>query len=145
MRLVLVCVLTVVPAMPLAAQQRTKPPKTVSLSGCVVPDLKTPGQFDIVETTTREKYHVTGKDFREYVGRLVQVDGGIDVGGLKVKGGLHPSPNVAAQAGAMDPSRAAVAAAVAERSTGTVELQEFKVKTIHPTGGACPAAPEEKK
>jgi len=123
----------------LSAQDSKPPkaPKVVSLNGCVQPDEKTPGQFTLTDTSLHQKFHLKGRDFREYVGRLVKVDGGVDVKGLKIKGGLQPNANIAGQAGAMDPSRAVVAAAVAEGSVGTVDVQDFQVKTIRPTGGRC--------
>jgi hypothetical protein len=121
-----------------AGEQQPKAPKVVSLSGCIEPDLKSPGQFTLTDKAAHRTYRVTGLDFREYAGRLVEVDGGVNLGRVTVKGGLRPNPNVAAQAGAMDPSRAAVASAVAESTTGgDVNVQEFRVKTIRPTGGSC--------
>jgi hypothetical protein len=85
------------------------------------------------------KYHLTGKDFREYLGRPVQVDGGVVVKGLAISGGLRPTANVSAQAGAIDPSRAIVQAATEQSTTGTeVDVQEFRVKTVRSASGACP-------
>ena len=66
------------------------------------------------------------------------MDGGVVVKGLVIKGGLQPNPNIAAQAGALDPSRAAVQAQTSGSTTGTTpDLQEFRVKTIRSTGGTC--------
>jgi hypothetical protein len=125
-----------------AADAQTKkpaPPKTITLTGCVERDETTPDQFTVIDRNDGTKYRVTGKDFREYVGRLVQLDGGIVVKGLAIKGGLQPNPNIAAQAGALDPSRAAVQAQTtpAPKSPLQPDIQEFKVKTIKPQGGAC--------
>ena len=115
-----------------------KPPKTITLSGCVEQDPNVADRFTITDTDG-SKYRVTGKDFREYLHRPVQLDGGINVKGLKVSGGLKPTANIAAQAGAIDPSRAMVQAATAESSTGAdVDVQEFKVKAIRPASGTCP-------
>jgi len=70
--------------------------------------------------------------------RPVQIDGGVVVKGLKISGGLKPTANVAAQAGAIDPSRAMVQAATSESGTGTaVDVQEFRVKAIRPASGTC--------
>jgi hypothetical protein len=67
------------------------------------------------------------------------VDGGIVVKGLKISGGLLPNANIAGQAGAIDPSRAAVQAATNDSGTGApVDIPEFKVKTIKPASGDCP-------
>ena len=57
---------------------------------------------------------------------------------LVIKGGLTPNANVAAQAGAMDPARAAVASACGSAGPGTVDvLPEFKVKSVRPVSGGC--------
>src|SRR5262249_47019396 len=105
MRFIAACLLAAAPCVLLAAPQRVKPQKTATLVGCVEPDLKSPGQFVLTESKTHERYRVTGVDFREYVGRIVQVDGGAATGRVKIKTGLKPNPNVAAQAGAIDPAR----------------------------------------
>jgi hypothetical protein len=118
--------------------QLKKPPKTVTLSGCIETDGKTPDRYMLTDTMGGLKYHLTGKDFREYLGRPIQVDGGVVVKGLKISGGLQPSANVAAQAGAIDPSRAVVQAATSESGTGTpVDVQDFRVKTIRQAAGSC--------
>jgi hypothetical protein len=125
-----------------AAQDKKppKPPKTITINGCLERDQTEPDHFTIVDTKDGIKYRVTGKDFREFLTRPVQLDGGIVVKGLKISGGLKPSANVAAQAGSIDPSRAMVQAATSESGTGTeVDVQEFRVKAIHPAStGACP-------
>jgi hypothetical protein len=116
-----------------------KPPKTITLSGCVEQDPNAADRFTITDTKDGSKYRLTGKDFREYLHRPVQLDGGIAVKGLKISGGLKPTANVAAQAGAIDPSRAMVQAATAESSTGgDVDVQEFRVKAVRPASGTCP-------
>jgi hypothetical protein len=124
-----------------AAQDKkpAKPPKTITLSGCVERDPTGPDRFTITDTNDGNKYRVTGKDFREFLDRPVQLDGGVVVKGLKISGGLKPTANVAAQAGAIDPSRAMVQAATTESGTGTpVDVQEFRVKAIRPaTSGSC--------
>jgi len=123
-----------------AEEQKKKqaPPKVVSLTGCVERDETAPDQYTVTDTTEGVKYRVTGKDFREYLGRSVQVDGGVVVKGIVIKGGLQPTANIAAQAGALDPSRAAVEAQTSGATTGSsTNLQEFRVKTIRTAGGSC--------
>jgi hypothetical protein len=120
-----------------SAAQTKKPPKVIALTGCVERDEKTPDQFTITDPQAGGTYRVSGKDFGEFVGRRIQVDGTV-VKGVAIKGGLQPTPNIAAQAGALDPSRAAVQAATAGTAAKpTAETPEFRVKTIHPAGGAC--------
>lgn len=113
-------------------------PKTLSLSGCVVGNEKTPDQFTI-EDAAEGKYRLTGLKLGNYVGQRVQLAGTIvETKKLIVKGGLLPNPNVAAQAGAMDPARAAVASSGGAAGPGTVDLPEFKVKSVRPVSGGCP-------
>ena len=128
-------------SLPLAAQDKKKAdktPKTISLSGCVVRGEKTNDPFTL-EDATEGKYRLSGVSLRDYLGQRVQIAGGVvETKRLVVKGGLLPNPNVAAQAGAMDPARAAVAASGGAAGPGTVDLPEFKVKSVRPVSGGCP-------
>jgi len=146
--LVIALSLSVVCTLPLLAQQKQQkeqknetakqPPKTISLSGCVVNDEKAPGQYTI-EDASEGKFRLTGLKLREYAGQRVQLAGAIaETKRLTIKGGLTPNANVAAQAGAMDPARAAVASAGGAAGPGTVDLPEFKVKSVRPVSGGCP-------
>lgn len=130
---------TLVAALALSANvfaQSKKPPKIITLSGCVERSEKTPDQFTITDPEAGGTYRVSGKDFAEFVGRRVQVDGGVVVKGFAIKGGLQPNANVAAQAGSIDPGRAAVQAATSP-STASAQTPEFRVRTIRPTVGTC--------
>jgi hypothetical protein len=127
---------------PLAAQQKKTPdkktPKTISLSGCVVSSEKAPDQFTL-DDAVEGKFRLTGLRLRDYLGQRVQLAGAVvETKRLTIRGGLMPNPNVAAQAGAMDPARAATAAAGGSAGPGTVDLPEFKVKSVRPVSGACP-------
>ena len=122
----------------LAAQEKDKKPKTLSLSGCVVRGEKTPDQFTL-EDVTEGKYRLSGVKLRDYIGQRVMIAGGVvETKRLTIKGGLTPNANVAAQAGAMDPARAAMASAGGASGPGTVELPEFKVRSVRPVSGGCP-------
>jgi len=113
-------------------------PKTISLSGCVVRGEKTPDQYTL-DDAEEGKYRLTGLNLRDYIGKRVQIAGGIiETKRLTIKGGLTPNANVAGQAGAMDPARAAMAGAGGAAGPGTVELPEFKVKSVRPVSGGCP-------
>jgi len=114
------------------------PPKMITLSGCVVRGETTPGQYTIEDKDAGTKYRLTGTDFRDYIGKRVQIVGGVPSRRLTIVGGLTPNANVAAQAGDMDPSRAANAAAGGVAGPGNVQLPEFKVKSVRPVSGACP-------
>ena len=141
MRLTLVLGLSLLAALPIHAQDKDKkkaPPKTISLSGCVVTNEKSPDQFTL-DDATEGKYRLTGMKLGDYVGQRVQLAGAVvENKRLVIKGGLVPNANVAAQAGAMDPARAAVASSGGTAGPGTVDLPEFKVKSVRPVSGGCP-------
>jgi len=116
---------------------KAAPPKPITLSGCVQRGESGPDQFTLSEKKGSQVYRLTGTDLRDYVGRRVQIVGGIPSKRLRIVGGLTPSPNAAAQAGAQDPARAATAAASGSAGPGTVELPEFRVKSVRPITGSC--------
>ena len=123
----------------LAQTKKDEKPKNevITLSGCVARAERTPGQYTLEDKKTGVTYRLSGTTVRDYVGQTVLVVGGSDSRKLKIKGGLVPSPNVAAQAGAMDPARAAVASQGGSAGPGAVELPEFKVKSVRPVTGSC--------
>jgi hypothetical protein len=129
---------------PLVAQEKAaKPPKpepepkVLSLSGCVVRGESGPNQYTI-EDKTEGTYRLTGTDLREYIGKRVQLLGAVpNSKRLRIVGGLTPNANVAAQAGDMDPARAAVASAGGSAGPGNVQLPEFRVKSVRPVSGGC--------
>jgi len=114
-------------------------PKVLTLSGCVVRGETTPGQYTLEDKEDGTTYRLTGTDVRDYIGRRVQIVGGTpSPRKLTIVGGLTPNANVAAQAGDMDPARAAMAGAGGAAGPGTVQLPEFRVKSVRPVSGACP-------
>jgi hypothetical protein len=126
-----------------AKPEAAKPaPKVLTLSGCVVRGETPPGQtgqYTIEDKEEGVTYRLTGTDVRDYIGRRVQVVGGVpSPRRFTIVGGLTPNANVAAQAGDMDPARAAVASAGGSAGPGTVQLPEFKVKSVRPASGGCP-------
>jgi hypothetical protein len=138
--------LSLLTAWPIVAQDKQDkkaPPakvqtKTLSLSGCVVRSESAPNQFTL-EDKDEGRFRLSGINMSDYVGRRVQIGGAVpDSKKLVIKGGLTPNANVAAQAGAMDPARAAVASAGGAAGPGTVDLPEFKVKSVRPVSGGCP-------
>lgn len=140
---VIVACLALICTSPLLAQGATsKPPakaapKILSLSGCVVRN-EVAGRYTLEDAEAGVKYRLTGTDVRDYIGKRVEILGGVPSRRLTIVGGLTPNANVAAQAGAMDPARAAVASAGGSAGPGTVELTEFKVKSVRPVSGGCP-------
>jgi hypothetical protein len=103
-----------------------KPAKTITLRGCLEgsSDPGT-GLFTMVDSKGATTYSVTGADVSPHVGHRV-----------KIVGGLLPSPNVAAQAGAIDPVQAAIATAEHGSGPGNVHL-ELHVTRVEPLVGDC--------
>jgi hypothetical protein len=110
--------------------------KALTLTGCVVN-----GEAEDPLTLADPKngtYHLSGTDLRRDVGTFVQMTG-LRIGGLRIVGGLSPSPNVAAQAGAIDPAPAAVAAMPgASHGIGPDPVLEFQTKQVQALRGRCP-------
>src|SRR5215216_5587801 len=120
-----------------AAAQTTKTPgpprgRGLTISGCIARSDAGTDQFTIVDQADKTTYRLTGRQAREYVGKRVEVVGGVvNSKKLQVSGGLRPTPNVAAQAGAIDPAGAATAAAGGSApATGPPPTLEFKVRSI---------------
>jgi hypothetical protein len=127
-----------------AAAQTTKAPgqargRAITLSGCVARSDGGPDEYTLVDQADKTTYRLSGVPVRDYVGKRVQVVGGVvDSKKLKVSGGLRPTPNVAAQAGAIDPSQAATAAAGGSApGTGPAPTLEFRIRSVRPADGDC--------
>ena len=111
--------------------------KTITLTGCVEKGT-TPNQYTIADDLNG-KYEVSGSDIKKYLGQRVQVAGTPGSTRFRIKGGLWPTPNVAAQAGDIDPAKAAIAAQPGGGATGTgeIDLPTFKVKAVRTLDSAC--------
>src|SRR5204862_7567643 len=132
----LFAVLALFMALPALAQQQPARPKptNVTLSGCVQKSATAPNQFTLVDEDGI--YRLTGVDVREFLGRRVEVVGG-PPRKLKIVGGLKPSPNIAGQAGSIDPATAAIAIHDSAAVNGTGPEIELRVKSIKSVGGTC--------
>ena len=111
----------------------------VELVGCVSEDPGTSGAFTLNESAGGT-YRLTGKSVRKYAGRMVRLVGGPQgKKKLSIRGGLWPSPNVAAQAGAIDPAEASIARQPggAAAGTGGFNLPEFRVVSVRGVDGSC--------
>jgi len=143
----LLALLFAVSAFPLLAQtpdtaqkedSPEKRPKSIKVVGCVAPDADRANHFTLADFTTgMTTYRLSGKDVRRYLGRRVEVVGVEPK--LVIVGGLMPSPNVAAQAGAMDPTRAAMAQQGAQGNAqpGNVMVPELRVSAVKGVEGDC--------
>ena len=135
----IICAGTLLAAQSSAQQKKEAAPKPITLSGCVGRDPSAPNQYTLSDETGAATYRLSGMDVRSYFGQRVQIVGGVpERRRLKIVGGLQPSANAAAQAGAIDPVRAATEAAGGSAGPGNVQLPEFRVKSVRPVSGTCP-------
>jgi hypothetical protein len=143
----LVVLMVVFHAAPGSAGQAAKPSpkaaagdsKEVRLNGCISRDAVRPGQYTFLDNDSGDKYRLTGKGLRKFVGRRVEIVGGPPGKSITFRTGLWPSPNVAAQAGALDPAKAAVAnlPGGAADAVGVSPLPEFHVVKLRGVEGGC--------
>lgn len=110
----------------------------VTLTGCVSGKPLTTGEYTFIENVTGSKYRLTGKGLRKFAGQQVEIVAGKDKN-FVIKGGLYPTPNAAAQAGAIDPGQEAIARQPGGANSGTAgaALPEFRVAKVRGVPGAC--------
>jgi hypothetical protein len=122
---------------PAAAESSKTASNVVTLSGCM---RAAPNQHDVFTMTdegSTATYRLTGSGLRKWVGQQVEVTG-VPSKRLVIAGGLYPTPNVAARAGDIDPSRAAVAAQTESNSGTTNRIAgDIRVKTVRAAAGEC--------
>jgi hypothetical protein len=109
--------------------------KPDALTGCIVSPQ--PGTF-VVKDDKKGTFALLGRRLDIYIGKRVEVQSD-HPGGLHITTGLYPSPNVAAQAGAIDPVQAAQAAMPggANQGTNPAALPTFTVAKVKTVKGAC--------
>ena len=112
------------------------------MNGCVTRDYtdsKNANAYTFVDNTDGSRYRLKGRSISKYSGMAVQIVGVVDTKKVKVVGGLYPSTNVAAQAGAIDPAKAAVAALPGGPTTGigNVDLPTLNVTRLSLGSGEC--------
>ncbi len=134
----IVAIITLVATTSFAAQTKSKKtpaPKTITLSGCVAEDATSK---DLIIQDKSGPYRLSGMNVRDYLGQQVELAGAVyESKKLVIKGGLVPSPNAAAQAGAIDQTQIANETHGGSAPTGDVQLPEFRVKSIRPLGTGC--------
>jgi len=122
---------------PAAQQDEPKTPTALELTGCVSLNPAAGGQYGFVDTASGGTYRLNGKNLKKYAGQRVSLVGDTSTKRLKFKTGLWPSPNIAAQAGALDPAQESIA----RNSGGATNLPdgtpELKVVRVHGVDGAC--------
>jgi hypothetical protein len=121
-----------------SSSKKTDQPSTITLTGCISGKPLSTGEYTFVENVSGSKYRLAGKGMKKYAGQSVEIVSGPNKA-LAIKGGLFPSPNVAAQSGALDPAEEARAHQPGGPSTGTdgPELPEFRVARVRGVPGAC--------
>ncbi len=128
-------------AQPAPPAKKVDPNAPVTLNGCVSRDYtnsKSPTAYTFIGDNG-SRYRMNGKSLSKYSGMSVEVVGVIETKRVKVVGGLWPSPNIAGQAGAIDPGKAAVAALPGGPDTGVgnVELPTLNVTRLSLGAGEC--------
>ena len=119
-----------------AAQAPAAPPRSVLLSGCV--SRPAPARPFTLVDGSGARYRLSGRTVRKFAGQRVEIFGGFPDRGLRIRGGLLPSPNVAGQTGAMDPTRAAQAGVSGSMTVGSDDqLPEFRVTRVLALDGSC--------
>lgn len=124
---------------PLQTAPKKPADKNVTLVGCVGGDTTDTGPFTLSDAKEGTTYRLSGTDMREYSGRRVQIVGAVESKRVHIAGGLVPSANAAAQAGALDPARAQrEGSGGTGAGLGSVQLPEFRVKRVRALTGSCP-------
>lgn len=125
------------------AQSSSTPPAAkkgaslTTLSGCVATNPERKKDFTLADDQQGETYLLKGLDVRDFVGKRVELTGSTSKR-LVIVGGLYPSPNIAAQAGAIDPTKAAIAAQSGPTANAPRPQIEFRVKSVRTVPGPCP-------
>jgi hypothetical protein len=100
--------------------------RPLTLVGCVQPDAARPEWFTLSDKRGTT-YHLTGANVKAHVWRNV-----------RILGGLVPSPNLTAQAGAIDQTKAAmVYQGASPPGTGNSGPLEFSVTRVQRVTGSC--------
>ena len=111
------------------------------VTGCVNRDEA--GDYFTLADIKSGTFELTGIDARKYVGKRVEAKG--TARRLRIVGGLWPTPNIAAQAGSVDPLQTTIAAMPGSGTRGTEPgtaaappVAELRVERIRTIKGRCP-------
>jgi hypothetical protein len=97
----------------------------LSLTGCVQEVDGGANQFTFVESKSKTTHRLFGTAVKSYLGHHI-----------RIVGGLYPSATIAAQAGAIDPSKAIVAA-YSGGGVDSGQTKELRVERVQ-RRGSCP-------
>jgi hypothetical protein len=105
--------------------------------GCVSDKPDATGTYTLTQAGSGNRFRLIGRSMRGYAGKMVEVTLA-DAKGLTIKGGLSPSPNIAAQAGHLDSAQAAVASQPgANAGKSDAQLPEFRVNRVRALDTSC--------
>jgi len=129
-------------AQPSQPAPKPDPNAPLTMNGCVTRDYtdsRNASAYTFVDDVDGSRYRLKGKRLSKYSGMAVQVVGVVGTKKVKFVGGLWPSPNVAGQAGAIDPGKAAIAALPGGPTTGVgnVDLPTLNVTRLTLGRGEC--------
>jgi hypothetical protein len=111
----------------------------ITVSGCLSQDTATAGSLLFSDASTGAKDRPGGVDRRRDPGQRGEFVLGSGSRSLTIRGGLVPSPNVAAQASALDPVRSAIARTSGGSSRmASTPVPDFRAWRVQPIGGSCP-------
>jgi len=117
-----------------AAQSKTS---NIELTGCVSVNPAAGGQYAFVDNASGGTYRLNGKNLKKYAGQRVRLVGDPSPKRFRFKTGLWPSPNIAAQAGALDPAQESIARHSGATSTPPDATPELRDVRVHGVEGAC--------
>ncbi len=120
------------------AAPKKKSAALVSVTGCIRQDAATPGSYLFSDASTGASYRLSGFDGRKDAAPRGQIVVGTGSRRVTIRGGLVPSPNVAAQAGALDPAKTANARTAGGSAEESAALPEFRAERIQTIAGSCP-------
>jgi hypothetical protein len=130
--------LVIVSVVSIAAQESKKtPPPAIELTGCISVTPSSNGQFAFIDAASGGTYRLNGKGLKKYAGQRVLIVGDPSSKRLKVKTGLWPSPNIAAQAGALDPAQESIARHSGAAAGVPDATPELRVVRVHGVDGKC--------
>src|SRR5258708_6488415 len=79
-----------------------------TLDGCIAAGADRRNTLTVADAANQETYVLKGLDVHDFIGKHVEIIG-LPSKRFRIVGGLYPSANVAAQAGGIDPTQAAIA------------------------------------
>jgi hypothetical protein len=130
--------LVILSAGTMVAQEPAKaPPTNVELTGCVSLTPTEGGQFAFVDGASGGTYRLNGKGLKKYAGQRISIVGDPSSKRPKIRLGLWPSPNVAAQAGALDPAQESIARQSGGAASVREPAPELRVVRVRGVEGSC--------